>query len=40
MQTKLITNSVTKWVERATCKVKLIIKWIKIEEENNEEVTE
>ena len=28
MKTKAITNSISKWVERSTFKVKLVIEWI------------
>ena len=40
MKTKPITNSVTKWAERATCKVKPIIEWIRTKGKNNKEAIE
>ena len=40
MKTNPITNSVNKWAERATCKVKQIIGWIQTGEKDNKEAIE
>ena len=37
MKTKPITNSVTKWAEKETYKVKSIIEWIRTGGKDNEE---
>ena len=40
MKIRPFTNSVSKWTERATCKVKSIVEWIKTGEKNHKEVIE
>ena len=40
MKTKAITNSIPKWAERLTFKVKLVIAWLRTGGEKNEEAIE
>ena len=40
MKSRPITNGVSKWDKRATCKVKSIVEWIKTEGKNNKEAIE